>query len=196
MFKGENKVEKYYLPELETDRLILRAVQREDALDMFEYASDLQTTQYVLFDRHLDLAMTKEIIEEVFLKRPEKNMPTSYALVLKNSNKMIGTCDFFPSHYDNYEMGFILNKAYWRQNYMYEAAEKILEYAFNEYGVRRMEIRHVASNVASAALIKKLGFILEGVKKSQVILEDGSISDIYEYRLLKEEFDERVSQKV
>lgn len=196
MFKGENKVEKYYLPALETDRLVLRAVQREDALDMFEYASDFETTQYVLFDRHLDLAMTKEIIEEVFLKRPEKNMPTSYALVLKDSNKMIGTCDFFPSRYDNHEMGFILNKAYWRQNYMYEAAEKILEYAFSEYGVRRMEIRHVASNLASAALIKKLGFILEGIKKSQVILEDGSISDIYEYRLLKEEFDERASQKV
>lgn len=189
-------MDKYYLPELETKRLILRPVTLEDAADMYQYASDEATTRLVLFDRHLNLEMTQEVIKELFLKRPLKNIPTSYALVLKSTSKMIGTCDFFPSRFDNYELGFILNKAYWRQNYMYEAASEILRYAFEEFGVRRMEVRHLKENIASKALIEKLGFILEGIKKEQVILADGTVSDIYDYRLLKEEYNARISEKI
>ena len=38
------------LPELETERLLLRRMRLEDAEAMFAYASDPEVTRYVLFD--------------------------------------------------------------------------------------------------------------------------------------------------
>ena len=40
------------LPELETDRLLLRKMRLEDAEAMFAYASDPEVTRYVLWDTH------------------------------------------------------------------------------------------------------------------------------------------------
>ena len=40
------------LPELETERLLLRRMRLDDAQDMFAYASDPEVTRYVLFDTH------------------------------------------------------------------------------------------------------------------------------------------------
>lgn len=176
---------------LETKRLILRPVKLNDAKDMFEYASDELTTRYVLFERHETLAQSKEIIKTVFLTRKERGLPVSWALELKASGKMIGTCGFTPARFDNFELGYILNSAYWRQGYMFEAASAILAYAFHTYGVRRLEVRHLAENIASQALINKLDFIYEGRKVAQTTNKQGSFSDILEYRLLKEEYEKR-----
>ena len=43
------------LPELETERLLLRRMRRDDAQAMFAYASDPEVTRYVLFDTHRSL---------------------------------------------------------------------------------------------------------------------------------------------
>jgi ribosomal-protein-alanine N-acetyltransferase len=38
------------LPELETERLLLRSMRLDDARAMFAYASDPEVTRYVLFE--------------------------------------------------------------------------------------------------------------------------------------------------
>ena len=40
------------LPELETERLLLRKMRLDDAEAMFAYASDPEVTRYVLFETH------------------------------------------------------------------------------------------------------------------------------------------------
>lgn len=57
--------------------------------------------------------------------------------------------------------------------------------------MRRLEVRHLAENIASQALINKLDFIYEGRKVAQTTNKQGSFSDILEYRLLKEEYEKR-----
>ena len=51
-------------------------------------------------------------------------------------------------------------------------------------------------SIVIGAVLTGLGFILEGIKKEQVILADGTVSDIYDYRLLKEEYNARISEKI
>ena len=40
------------LPDLETERLLLRKMRPEDSEAMFAYASDPEVTRYVLWDTH------------------------------------------------------------------------------------------------------------------------------------------------
>lgn len=179
------------LPILETERLILRAVSVGDVDDMFEYASTEEVTQYTTFKRHRTKEDTCLAIQEVFLKRPVKGWPEAFAIVLKESNKMIGTCDFWPiAKNDVFEMGYALNPKHWNQGIVTEAGERVLKYAFEEYGVRRMELRHIDQNIGSKKVGQKLGFIHEGTKRKFIKVKS-EYRDLEYYGMLKEEYNER-----
>lgn len=181
---------KLKIPTLTTNRLILRPVRIEDIDDMYEYASDAETVRDVTFPAHESKEITRLSIENVFLNRPEKGNPEAFAIVLKDTNKMIGTCDFFKGYGDDtFEMGYILNKKYWRNGYAYEAAQEVLRFAFEDFGVRRMMIRHLSENEKSEGLIKKLGFVYEGELRKLLENKQGTYSDVKVYSILKEEFD-------
>lgn len=185
---GGFHVENLMIPVIETERLFLRAVGFQDIDDMFEYASDAETVKELTFPAHKDKDDTRDSIENIFLKRPERGNPEAFAIVLKDSGKMIGTCDFFKGYgSDTYEMGYVLNKKYWRKGITYEAAKAVLDYAFNTFGVRRMMIRHLSENSKSEGLIRKLGFIYEGELRKAILNKNGSYSNLKMYSMFKEE---------
>lgn len=176
------------VPIIETERLMLRPVTMDDAEDMFAYAGNVENVRWVTFPAHPDLESTKKAIEEVFLSRPQRQMPEAFAVVLKSNQKMIGTCDFVPRGHENYELGYILNQSYWRQGYMSEAVMAVLQFAFSQFGVRRMEVRHFKENIASQKVIEKVGFIYEGTKRQELADTLGYYHDVCYYSILKEEF--------
>lgn len=173
--------------QLETSRLILRPVALSDAQDMYEYASDEETTRFV-FDRHQSLAETESLIAQIFLAKPLG----SYAIVLKENNKMIGTIDFH--HLDektaSAEIGYTLNKKYWRHGYMTEACRALLKAGFEALGFNRICARHDLDNPASGRVMQK-----SGLKKNAVIpysrqdRKDSQrlVTDVF-YQLTKEEY--------
>ena len=50
------------LPELETERLLLRKMRLDDAEAMFAYASDPEVTRYVLWDTHRSVEDSEEFL--------------------------------------------------------------------------------------------------------------------------------------
>ena len=183
-------MENLMIPIIETDRLILRPVGMQDIEDMFEYASDAETVRELTFPAHANKDVTRDSIENIFMKRPERGNPEAFAIVLKESGKMIGTCDFFKGYgSDTHEMGYVLNKKYWRQGITYEAARAVLDFAFNSFGVRRMMIRHLSENHKSEGLIKKLGFTYEGELRKAILNKDGTYSNLKMYSIFKEELE-------
>ncbi|MBK2404711.1 GNAT family N-acetyltransferase [Erysipelothrix rhusiopathiae] len=181
---------------LETERLILRPVVLEDADDMYLYARTYQVTRMTRFKPHQNVEDTKQVIKNVFLSRPQKGWPEAFAITLKNNGRMIGTCDFWPISESEgvYEMGYALNPRFWGLGLMTEAATAVLDFAFNTYDVRRMELKHLKCNPASGAVARKIGFIEEGIKRQAAKFEDG-YDDIVCYGLLKEEYDDRETGK-
>lgn len=174
---------------LETQRLILRPVTREDAEDMFEYASDVRVTSMTRFEPHRTLEDSRQAIETVFLTRVERGWPAAFALVDKKTNKMIGTCDFWPvSNVEKtFEMGYALNPEYWGQGLMTEAGRAVIHYAFRSYGVDRLELKHVKENKLSQSVALKLGFTQEGIKRQAAKTVYG-MDDLVIYGFLKEEY--------
>ena len=63
------------------------------------------------------------------------------------------------------EIGYMLNKKYWRQHVMSEAAIKVIHYAFEAIELNRIEALIDPENIASIKLNEKLGFAKEGLKK-------------------------------
>ncbi|EOT39002.1 GNAT family N-acetyltransferase [Enterococcus dispar] len=138
---------------LETTRLHLRPLKITDAQDMYEYASDEETTRYV-FQQHRSLDDTKFAIANYFMAEPLGK----YAIEEKKSGKMIGTIDLrVESNYGRGEIGYTLNKAYWGQGIMPEAAFALLALGFDKMKLVSIGAYHNLENRKSGRVMEKLG---------------------------------------
>ena len=63
---------------------------------------------------------------------------------------------------DEYEIGFHLRPAYWRQGYAAECARAVIDYAFSTLEAKKLFAGHNPNNTASAKVLGKLGFAYIG----------------------------------
>ncbi|MEK4247518.1 GNAT family N-acetyltransferase [Psychrobacillus sp. FSL K6-2684] len=169
--------------QIEGERILLRPISFNDAEDMFEYTSDEETTRF-LYSPHKDLEQTQSMIANYFVKEPIGK----YAIVLKDSNKMIGAIEFRVDDWNKSgDLGFTLNRKYWGNGYMTEAGKLILELAFKELGLERVHAAHDVINSASGKVLLHLGMQREGtLRKSEMI--KGVLADSAYYSILKDEY--------
>ncbi|MBO0449307.1 GNAT family N-acetyltransferase [Enterococcus sp. MJM12] len=138
---------------LETNRLRLRPLKITDAKDMYEYASDEETTRYV-FQTHRSLEDSKFAIANYFMADPLGK----YAIEEKKSGKMIGTIDLrVEANYGRGELGYTLNKAYWGQGLMPEAAFALLVLGFDKMKLVAISAYHNLENAKSGRVMEKIG---------------------------------------
>lgn len=181
------------LPTIETERLIIRPVQIEDAQDMFEYSIDQKVIKYLTFSSPKNIEETVETLNKFFLNRDGKNIPESYCLVCKSDNKMIGMCDF--NNYDvkneSSEIGYVINRNYWGQGYTLEALKKVIEVGFEILNLKRISIAHMVENKQSQRVIEKANFKYEGYLRQSIKDGRGNYHDKKVYSILKDEFDNK-----
>jgi ribosomal-protein-alanine N-acetyltransferase len=169
--------------QMEGKRILLRPVSLKDAEDMFEYTSDEETTRFI-YAQHEDLNKTKQVIANYFMKE----WLGKYAIVLKDSNKMIGTIEFrVHEAIKSGELGFTLNRHFWGKGYMTEAGKLVLELAFDVLGLERVYAMHDIKNSASGKVMRLLGMTYEGTLRRNHLLK-GTFADSAHYSILKEEY--------
>ncbi len=90
-----------------------------------------------------------------------------WCITYKENDHVIGliTLHDFDIWNSKVEIGYMLNKKYWRQNVMSEASKKVIQYAFEVLELNRIEALIDPENVASIKLNIKLGFAKEGLNK-------------------------------
>lgn len=168
---------------LEGERILLRPVSLADAPDMYAYASDEETTRFV-FETHRDRAMTEEAIANYFMAAPAGK----YAIVVKDTNKMIGTIDIRPNLIDCIaEIGYTLNKNYGGNGYMTEAGKLITALAFEVLELEKVFAMHDILNPASGEVMKRIGMQPEGILRRHKVFK-GCSCDMAYYGILKEEY--------
>jgi ribosomal-protein-alanine N-acetyltransferase len=147
------------MPRIETKRLILRPIELTDAADMFEYASNPDIVRYLTFQAHQSVEDSKRAIREIFLTRMERGLPEAYAIVDKQSLKMIGTCDIVKFVEDEYaEIGYVLHPEYHGKGLMTEACQAVVQIAFMKFPIHQVQIQHAIANIASQRVIEKCKF--------------------------------------
>jgi [ribosomal protein S5]-alanine N-acetyltransferase len=93
------------------------------------------------------------------------------ALILKDGGQLIGNCGLRIGSIEQLDMqpaaseavvGYELDPAFWRKGYATEAAAALLEFGFAELRLHRVWSYCVAENERSAAVLRRLGMMLEG----------------------------------
>lgn len=168
---------------LETERLILRPLTLEDTADFFEYASDEETMRYI-FNPHTSLHQTKEFIANYYLTTPLG----FYALEHKEVHKMIGVIEFrVDDKKHEGEIGYMLNKKYWRQGLTTEACLRILSLGFNTLLLEHITSGHDTGHIASGSVLKKVGMSFEHITKDAHELK-GKMVDTFFYGITRDNY--------
>ncbi len=158
------------MPPLETQRLLLRRIRRQDAGDYYAYASDPEVARYVLWDAHHSLRETRGIIRNMRLQY-RLGLPGSYAMVLKETGRMIGTIGFNAWHpdADTVEIGYSIARDHWGRGYASEALKALLAQCFRVMKVHRVEAVFDVDNPASGQVMAHCGMQREGIFRKRVL---------------------------
>jgi RimJ/RimL family protein N-acetyltransferase len=173
--------------QIETSRLVLRAVAESDLPAMLAINGDAEVVRYL---GHAPWESVDKA--EAWFKRVSAQVAAGTALelvlVCKATSHVIGRCGLFDYEKpdDHAMLGYILHRAHWRQGYMQEALRAFIAHGFDTIGLRRIEARAEGDNLASTGLLKSLGFTQEGVLRQRWITE-GKPMDAHVFGLLKHE---------
>ena len=146
-------------PILTTGRLTLRQLEITDEKEIFSLRSDSEINKYL--DRNIAHTIddARNFINRVN-ENITKNQSLYWSITSKDKNILVGTiCLFsFSDENDSCEIGYELLKNYQGQGVMKEAAEKVIDYAFNTIKVQTIEAFLHRDNQASIKLLEKLSF--------------------------------------
>jgi [ribosomal protein S5]-alanine N-acetyltransferase len=170
------------------DRFYLSAVTVADKPALLEH---LQTRDVYDTTLNIPYPYSSSDADWWIRKRVEHSHRQSkeVTFAIRDAGKLVGVVgadsfDVGMSH--RAEIGYWLAKSYWSQGVMTAAVKAFVNYAFAELEVIRL-IAHVFDfNQASARVLEKNGFVLEG-KLRQHLVKDGQLIDVRFYGLLKDE---------
>lgn len=169
---------------LETERLILRPLNLDDAERLFLLDSNSEVMKYIGVEPLTKLEESKEVIKKI-QKQYVENEIGRYAVIEKASNLLIGWCGlkFLTEEingYSNvYELGYRFLPEYWGKGFATESAKMWLNYGFNEMNIEIIYACAHSENVASNHILRKLGFEEKGTFEDDL---DGAKCFWYEMR--------------
>ncbi len=176
-------------PTFETARLHLRELHLSDADALFAVFSDAEAMTYYGDDvPHHSVEQTRAVIQEL-LDYQAGEHSVRWAITLKDEDTTIGTLGFYKFDTDSgcCEVGYELNRAYWRQGIMTEALRCVFDFMFHEAGFRRIEAGTDGDNPPSQGLLKSLGFQHEGCFRQKLYYK-GQFWDENWFGLLKDDY--------
>ncbi len=176
------------MPVLETERLILRKMCVTDARDMYEYSRNPAVTEYLTWWPHADEAYTRNYLSYLSTRYRVGDF-YDWAITLKESGKMIGTCGFtrFDFTNDVAEVGYVLNPEYWGKGIAAEALFEVIKFGFSSLDIHRVEGKYIAGNEKSRRVMEKVGMKFEGIRRESMKIK-GKYRDIGTCSLLRAEF--------
>ncbi|GAC1394385.1 MAG: GNAT family protein [Ktedonobacteraceae bacterium] len=180
------------VPTIETQRLILREMVQEDAEAVYHIFSDAEVMRYYDMPAFTSIGQAQAMIARQ-RQRFEQKERFRWGVALRNDNTLIGTGGYvdWNKHWYCGEIGYDLARAYWRQGIMSEAVLAMIDFGFVAMELNRVEAEVMPENVASARLLRKLGFHEEGTRREYGFW-GGTFHDLALFSLLKREHVNRV----
>ncbi|WP_143319806.1 GNAT family N-acetyltransferase [Clostridium sp. HBUAS56010] len=149
---------------LETDRLILRPFQQEDAKDMYNnWASSEAVTKYVTWPAHESMDQT-EMILKIWVKNYVDPKCYQWCLEYKENGEAIGSMGVvgMDETIDAVEIGYCIGESYWHRGITTEALRAVVQFLFEKAECNRISARHDTKNPNSGKVMNKAGLQYEG----------------------------------
>lgn len=145
---------------LQTERLLLRPWQQEDAENLFEYAKNPNVGPIAGWAPHKNIQESKEIIKNIL------NGKECYAICLKEDGKAIGSIELKLNGHtdmtelnDECELGYWIGEPFWGRGLITEAGKEILRHAFEDLKMTKVWCGYYDGNKKSKRVQEKLGFV-------------------------------------
>jgi RimJ/RimL family protein N-acetyltransferase len=179
------------IPTLTTERLLLRPFSMDDAPAVKDLAGEYEIAATTANIPHpYEDGMAEAWIgthQEAF----EKGEAVSFAIALRSGGQLLGAIGLGINQANSLaEMGYWIGKPYWNRGYCTEAAGAVLEYAFSELGLNRVQARHMTKNPASGRVMQKIGMQYEGRLRQQIKRWE-AFEDAEMYAILREDYRSR-----
>lgn len=175
-------------PALTTARLCIRAVEERDIAPLMAVNGDDDVT------RHLPYPSWQSRADgEAWYARMQSLSAAGAAVQLvieeRDTAHVVGSCVLL--RYDapsaRAELGYVLGRSAWGRGYMREALTAVINFAFGDGALRRLEAEVNPDNTASVRVLEHLGFVREGRLRQRWRAKDITY-DTYIYGMLTEEW--------
>ena len=175
---------------LSGDRVALRPPEREDLDAIQRWMNDPQLWRPALDAKPMNGDLAEQFFETTLTTEDDVKV---LACV---DDEPIGMVSLTTSQYGptaterarSVELAYRLGSDHHGEGYGSEAAELLVQYAFEDWNMRRVFARAGDFNDASQALLESLGFQREGVRREAAYYR-GDYYDMVLYGLLREEWD-------
>ena len=174
---------------LRTRNCLLRRFELRDAINVYNsYSSIESVSKYLTNNVHQSIFETEYMIYE-FMRNYNNSYYYNWIIEDIVNKNIIGTISLheIDLYIDKAEIGIIISPFYQKKGFAKEVIKKIIEFAFNNLNINRLEAKVFINNLSSNKLFKSIGFKYEGVIHS-IAKKNNQFFDVNLYYLLKGDY--------
>lgn len=108
---------------------------------------------------------TSLILTEIAWQERAEGNSQRFAILTPQRDELIALCNFtciLRGSFQACYLGYSIARKYEGRGYMQEALQTCIDYMFREQKLHRIMANHMPNNRRSAALLQRLGFVVEG----------------------------------
>ncbi len=156
-------------PILQTDRLVLRKFNREEAMIVRELAGNPEVAHGCINIPHpygIGIAEIWIACHETWYAEGSQLI---FAITRKTDQWIIGTVGLtIDSEHVRADIGYWIGVPFWNYGYATEAARAVISYGFGTMGLHKITASHFLRNHASGRVLEKLDMHKEGLLRNHL----------------------------
>ena len=142
------------VPVLETERLILRPLTKDDLPAVYVWAGDSRVNKYMIYPLYKSMDDGKEWIDSLYEDDDKKD----FGFVYKETGELIGSGGiYFHPDIDVWSIGYNIRYEFWNKGLVTEAMKKITSWAIENFDVKVIAGTFAVGNTGSQRVMEKLG---------------------------------------
>jgi [ribosomal protein S5]-alanine N-acetyltransferase len=172
-------------PQLESTRFLLREIEPDDQVFVFEGLSHPQVVPYygVSYDSFEATKNQMEFYENIW----KEGTGAWWKIVDKETGSKVGAIgyNYYSSTHNKAEIGYWLLPTFWKKGIVKEVLPITIEYMQKVRNIHRIEALVEDDNRSSCSVLEKAGFVYEGTMR-ECEMKDGKYISLCIYSLLSE----------
>ena len=161
------------LPEIRTDRLLLRPFCADDVDGVFAFSRDPEWGRYL----EVPMPYSRRDAEEFLARTLLSDSGAKLRWAIVHEGHVSGFVNLMPSA-GAAEIGYGIARPLWGQGLVTEAAAAVLRHGFDALGLARIYAYAVVDNRASWRVMEKLGMQREGILRRHRIIHGEYVDDV------------------
>ena len=174
-------------PTLDAGHWSLRPFATADVPALRAYLTDPAVTSQTNYE--LRSPRDVEMLVQYYTHAYSRHSDVRWAIVNNHDHALVGSCGLssINERHRRAEIGYDLAPDHWGKGIATEAVTRVLQFAFEELGLNRVEASVMSGNEAAERVLTRLGFQREGVLR-QYKVSRGSARDYTLFSLLRDEW--------